>query len=40
LRTEEEMYRMILQIAEEDERIRAVYMNGSRTNKNVKKDIF
>lgn len=40
MRTEEEMFHLILQIAEEDERIRAVYMNGSRTNKNVKKDIF
>lgn len=40
LRTEEEMYSMLLQIAEEDDRIRAVYMNGSRTNQNVPKDIF
>lgn len=31
---------MILSIAKEDERIGAVYMNGSRTNKNVQKDIF
>ena len=34
------MYNLILEIAKEDERIRAVYMNGSRTNKNVPKDIF
>ncbi|MBQ3512264.1 MAG: aminoglycoside 6-adenylyltransferase [Lachnospiraceae bacterium] len=40
MRTEKEMYHMMLQIAEEDERIRAVYMNGSRTNQNVEKDIF
>ena len=40
MRTEQEMYKMILEIAESDERIRAVYMNGSRTNKNVPKDIF
>ena len=31
---------MLLQIAREDGRIKAVYMNGSRTNKNVPKDIF
>ena len=40
MRTEKEMYDMMMQIAEEDERIRAVYMNGSRTNQNVEKDIF
>lgn len=40
MRTEEEMYSMLLQIAEEDDRIRVVYMNGSRTNQNVPKDIF
>lgn len=40
MRTEKEMYESIMHIAEEDERIRAVYMNGSRTNKNIKKDIF
>ena len=34
------MYDLILQIAQDDERIRAVYMNGSRTNKNAPKDIF
>ena len=35
MRTEKEMYDMLLNIAQEDERIKAVYMNGSRTNKNV-----
>ena len=40
VRTEKEIYDMLLQIAREDERIKAVYMNGSRTNKNVPKDIF
>ncbi|WP_160725777.1 aminoglycoside 6-adenylyltransferase [Bacillus sp. USDA818B3_A] len=40
MRSEEEMYNLILKIAEEDERIRAVYMNGSRTNSNAPKDIF
>ena len=40
MRTEKEMYDMLLNIAQEDERIKAVYMNGSRTNKNVPKDIF
>lgn len=40
MRTEAEMYQLILEKAREDERIRAVYMNGSRTNPNVPKDIF
>ena len=40
MRTEKEMFQLILQIAKEDDRIRAVYMNGSRTNPNVEKDIF
>ncbi len=40
MRTETEMYDLIIGIANEDERIRAVYMNGSRTNANVPKDIF
>lgn len=38
MRTEQEMFDLILNIAKEDERIRAVYMNGSRANPNVKKD--
>lgn len=40
MRTEQEMYDLILAVAREDERIRAVFMNGSRTNPNVPKDIF
>lgn len=40
MRNEKEMLDLILGVAKKDERIRAVYMNGSRTNKNVKKDIF
>lgn len=40
MRNEKEMFDLILGVAKKDERIRAVYMNGSRTNKNVKKDIF
>ncbi|MEN2767427.1 aminoglycoside 6-adenylyltransferase [Ornithinibacillus xuwenensis] len=40
MRNEQEMFNLILKIAEQDERVRAVYMNGSRTNPNVPKDIF
>ncbi|WP_409253826.1 aminoglycoside 6-adenylyltransferase [Bacillus sp. SCS-153A] len=40
MRTEKEMMDRILQVAKKDERIRAVYMNGSRTNPNVPRDIF
>lgn len=40
MRTEKEMYDLILMIAQKDERIRAVYMNGSRTNTKAPKDIF
>lgn len=40
MRTEKEMYDLILKIAREDERVRAVYMNGSRTNPNVAKDKY
>jgi aminoglycoside 6-adenylyltransferase len=40
LRTEKEMVDMIVGIAQKDKRIRAVYMNGSRTNSDVPKDIF
>jgi len=35
MRTEQEMFNLILNIAKNDERIRAVYMNGSRTNPNA-----
>ena len=34
------MFDLILNVAKNDSRIRAVYMNGSRTNPNVPKDIF
>ncbi|WP_066070436.1 aminoglycoside 6-adenylyltransferase [Neobacillus soli] len=40
MRSEKEMYDLILGIAQKDDRIRAVYMNGSRTNPNAPKDIF
>ena len=40
MRSEEEMFDLILNTAKEDERIRAVILNGSRTNPNAIKDIF
>lgn len=40
MRSEEEMMDLILNTAKKDERIRAVYMNGSRTNSSAPKDIF
>lgn len=40
MRTENEMYDLILDVAQNDDRVKAVYMNGSRTNENVPKDIF
>ncbi len=40
MRTEQEMFNLILNVAKNDERIRAVFMNGSRTNPNAIKDIF
>jgi aminoglycoside 6-adenylyltransferase len=40
MRTEQEMMDLILRIAKRDERIRAVYMNGSRANPNVIKDSY
>ena len=40
MRNEKEIFDLILKTAYNDPRIRAVYMNGSRTNSNVKKDIF
>jgi len=40
MRTEKEMFDLILGQAKRDERIRAVYMNGSRTNSNVPKDKY
>ncbi|WP_294169632.1 aminoglycoside 6-adenylyltransferase [uncultured Clostridium sp.] len=40
MRTEQEMFNLILSVAKNDKRILAVYMNGSRTNPNATKDIF
>ena len=37
---EKEMFDLILSVANNDKRVRAVYMNGSRTNPNVSKDIY
>ena len=40
MRTEREMLQIILDTAREDERIRAVIMNGSRANPNASRDVF
>lgn len=40
MRNEQEMISLILDFARENDRIRAVYLNGSRVNPNVKPDIF
>jgi len=40
MRNEQEMYDLILSVAKSDERVLAVYMNGSRTNPNVQKDMY
>ncbi|WP_226000637.1 aminoglycoside 6-adenylyltransferase [Paenibacillus sp. BJ-4] len=40
MRSEHEMFRTILQFAQEDERVRAVIMNGSRANPHAPRDIF
>ncbi len=40
MRTERKMFDLILGVAKADERIRAVYLNGSRANPNVTKDIY
>ncbi|MBY0012949.1 aminoglycoside 6-adenylyltransferase [Paenibacillus typhae] len=40
MRNQQEMMSLIVETAAADERIRAVYMNGSRTNGNAPKDIF
>lgn len=40
MRIEKEMFDLILDVANRDDRIRAVYMNGSRANPNVPRDIF
>ncbi|GAJ97786.1 aminoglycoside 6-adenylyltransferase [Geomicrobium sp. JCM 19055] len=38
MRSNDEMMELILSVAKRDERVRAVYMNGSRTNPNVRPD--
>jgi len=40
MRAEQEMMALILRVAEADDRVRAVAMNGSRTNPHVPRDIF
>lgn len=40
MRNEKEMFDLILTVANDDERIRAVYMNGSRANPNAPKDQY
>jgi len=40
MKTEHETYDLILKVANEDERIRAVYIHGSRANPNVEKDKY
>ncbi len=40
MRSDKEVFNQIMTFAKEDERIKAVYLNGSRTNKNSPKDIF
>ena len=40
MRTEQDMFDLILSFAKDDDRIRAVVMNGSRANPNAPRDIF
>lgn len=40
MRTEEEMFHIIIHAAETDDRVLAVYMKGSRANPNVPRDIY
>src|SRR6266498_4307991 len=40
MRSEQEMLELIVSTAQNDDRIRAVIMNGSRTNPNARQDIF
>ena len=40
MRSETEMFDLILGFAREDDRIRAVYLNGSRANPHARKDLF
>ena len=40
MRSEQEMYELIVNTAQNDDRIRAVIMNGSRANPNAARDVF
>ncbi|HEO6996214.1 TPA: aminoglycoside 6-adenylyltransferase, partial [Streptococcus agalactiae] len=40
MRDEQEIYNLVLNIANQDKRIEAVLLNGSRANPNVPKDDF
>ncbi len=40
MRTEQEMFDLILNFAQQDQRVRVVAMNGSRANPNIKPDIY
>ena len=40
MRTEREMTALILGVAEQDARVRAVFMNGSRANPNAPRDLL
>ncbi len=40
MRSDKEMYELLINEARADDRVRAVFMNGSRTNPNVPKDMF
>jgi aminoglycoside 6-adenylyltransferase len=40
MRSKDEMYELILNTARDDDRIRAVILNGSRANPNAPRDIF
>ena len=40
MRTEQEMFNLILDFARDDERIRVVTMNGSRANPNAPRDAY
>ena len=40
MRSEQEMYDLILATAQDDERIRAVILSGSRANRFAPRDIF
>lgn len=40
MRSEQEMFDLILTTARQDDRVRAVVLNGSRANPNAKKDVL